>query len=77
MPGPGGCAGPAGAGVQRLTRCGGWTWTARVTLPPGRHVYSYIVDGAEWVNDPLVPLAPANEFGVRNSVVLVAEARSS
>ena len=50
---------------------------ARVTLPPGRHVYSYIVDGAEWVNDPLVPLAPANEFGVRNSVVLVAEARSS
>ena len=58
-------------------RGGGGTWTARVTLPPGRHVYSYIVDGAEWVSDPLVPLAPANEFGVRNSVVLVAEARSS
>jgi len=58
-------------------RGAGGTWTARVTLTPGRHVYSYIVDGAEWISDPLAPLAPANEFGVRNSVVIVAQARSS
>jgi hypothetical protein len=47
------------------------TWTARVSLPAGRHVYAFVVDGRRWENDPHAPLDPANAFGFRNSVILV------
>jgi hypothetical protein len=46
-------------------------WTVRIHLAPGRHVYAFVMDGAQWVSDPLAPLAPANEYGMHNSVVVV------
>jgi len=49
----------------------GAAWTVRIRLAPGRHVYAFVMDGAQWVSDPLAPLAPANEYGMRNSVVVV------
>jgi hypothetical protein len=51
----------------------GSVWSTRVTLSPGRHVYSFVLDGTRWVSDPQAPLEPANEFGFRNSVVVVSE----
>jgi len=48
------------------------TWQARFVLPPGRHVYAFVVDGRRWLPDPAAPLAPEDAFGTRNSVVIVA-----
>ena len=52
---------------------GGTMWVAHVRVPAGRHVYAFVMDGERWVSDPLAPLAPANEFGFRNSVLVVGE----
>ena len=60
------------------TRTGG-TWSVVLPLTPGRHVYAFVVDGAsgtQWVTDPGAPLAPADGFGVPNSVVLVGGSSS-
>jgi 1,4-alpha-glucan branching enzyme len=41
-----------------------------VTLPPGRHEYKFVVDGA-WMVDPNCPDWVINEHGSLNSVVIV------
>ena len=46
-------------------------WTVFVALQPGRHVYSFLVDGSHFVADPSAPIAPDDGFGHRNSIVLV------
>ena len=46
-------------------------WTVIVPLAPGRHVYSFVIDGRRWVPDATAPRAPDSEFGGTNSVVLV------
>lgn len=51
------------------------TWITYVPLSPGRHVYSFVVDGTHFVNDPAAPIAP-NDYGQDNSVVVVAGATS-
>ena len=56
--------------MQRMD--GRTTWSVAVRLPPGRHVYAFVVDGDSWVADPQAPLAPEQWFGQRNSVVVVA-----
>jgi hypothetical protein len=58
-------------GATPMSRHEGSTWTAHVSLPPGRHVYAFVVDGRRWESDPHAPLEPANAFGFRNSVILV------
>jgi 1,4-alpha-glucan branching enzyme len=49
----------------------GQSWIAEVPLAPGRHVYAFVVDG-DVVTDPAAPVAAEEDFGVRNSVVLVS-----
>lgn len=49
----------------------GTVWTIEMPLPPGRHVYSFVVDGAEWVPDATAPRAPDDEFGRASSVLLL------
>lgn len=49
----------------------GGTWTIELPLAAGRHLYSFVVNGNEWVADPAAPLAPEDGFGAANSVVLV------
>lgn len=46
-------------------------WTALVSLEPGRHVYSFVIDGKQWVADTDAPRAPDDEFGRPSSVLLV------
>jgi hypothetical protein len=60
---------PAATPMER-TPTGG-TWTVELPLSAGRHLYSFIVNGNEWVADPGAPLAPEDGFGAPNSVVLV------
>jgi len=47
------------------------SWTTFVPLTPGRHVYSFVIDGKHFVTDPAAPIAPDDGFGQQNSVVLV------
>jgi hypothetical protein len=46
-------------------------WSIVLPLSPGRHLYSFVVDGRRWVPDAEAPRAPENEFGTESSVVLV------
>ena len=46
------------------------SWSARVPLTPGRHVYAFVVDGTRWIIDPLAPQAPDDGFGPTNAVVI-------
>jgi len=57
-----------------MQRTGG-TWTVTVPLRPGRHLYSFVVDGTDWLPDPSAPLADGG-FGHANSVVLVGGSSS-
>jgi 1,4-alpha-glucan branching enzyme len=58
----------------------GGTWSVRIPLPAGRHVYAFVVNGAngtsQWVADPTAPLAPEDGLGAPNSVVLVGGSAS-
>ena len=58
-----------------MQRTGG-TWTVTLPLAAGRHLYSFVVDGTQWMPDPSAPLAPEDGFGHANSVVLVGDAAS-
>lgn len=49
----------------------GDTWVCRVELPPGKHVYKYIVDG-NWITDPTNPATEKDEKGNSNSVLVIA-----
>lgn len=48
----------------------GGTWQAAVALPPGRHVYAFVVDGEEWRVDPLAPQVPDAGLGPANAVIV-------
>ncbi|MBY0492224.1 MAG: isoamylase early set domain-containing protein, partial [Gemmatimonadaceae bacterium] len=52
-----------------MTRDGG-EWSAKVALPPGRHVYAFVVDGATWVVDPMAPQVPDAGYGPTNAVIV-------
>lgn len=45
-------------------------WSAQVVLLPGRHVYAYVVNGEQWVVDPLAPQIPDAGYGPANAVVV-------
>ena len=47
------------------------TWSAFVTLVPGMHTYSFVLDGRHFVSDPAAPMAPDDGYGHRSSVVFV------
>lgn len=45
-------------------------WEKRLTLPPGRYEYKFIIDG-KWIADPAARENVVNTFGSTNSVVKV------
>ena len=45
-------------------------WSAKVPLPPGRHVYAFVVDGRQWLVNPLAPQVPDDGYGPANAVVV-------
>jgi hypothetical protein len=50
-------------------------WVVSLRLPPGRHVYAFVVDG-DVTADPSAPRAADDDFGSPNSVVLVSSPRT-
>lgn len=52
------------------------SWATFVQLRPGRHVYSFVLDGKVFMTDPAAPVAPDDGYGQKNSVVVVNGATS-
>jgi hypothetical protein len=50
-------------------------WVVSLRLPPGRHVYAFVVDG-DVTADPSAPRAADDDFGSPSSVVLVSSPRT-
>ncbi len=46
-------------------------WTATTTLPGGRHLYKFVVNGTTWIPDPANTVAEDDGQGGRNSVLLL------
>lgn len=53
-----------------IRRSNDGAWTAKVPLPPGRHVYAFVIDGRTWLVDPLAPQVPDEGYGPANAVVV-------
>lgn len=49
----------------------GGPWTIVVRLPPGEHLFMYVVDGGEWVTPPHAADFADDGFGARNGIVVV------
>lgn len=45
-------------------------WSANIALLPGRHIYAYLIDGKEWIVDPLKPQIPDAGYGPANALVV-------
>jgi hypothetical protein len=58
-------------GEHKLVKLQTGLWTATVALPPGRHVYAYVLDGTLLVADPRAPKAGDADYGREGSVVMV------
>jgi hypothetical protein len=59
---------PAALPMQRDPATG--TWRARVRLVPGRHEYSYVVNGTRWIIDPLAPRTMEQAMGPANVITV-------
>ena len=46
-------------------------WICRIELEPGEHAYKFIIDG-NWLLDPANPNTQDDDYGVKNSIVIVA-----
>jgi 1,4-alpha-glucan branching enzyme len=46
-------------------------WSVVVALPPGEHLFMYVVDGSQWISPPLADDFADDGFGARNGVVVV------
>ena len=47
-------------------------WICRIDLEPGKHAYKFIVDG-NWLLDPDNPNTEDDDYGVKNSVIVVTK----
>ena len=64
-------------GATELKRSGApGVWTVSVALTPGRHEYAFIINGSQWVADPLA-LRSSDDFGTESSVIRVGTAAQS
>ncbi len=46
-------------------------WSGVIPLPPGEHLFMYVVDGTHWVSPPLAEDHVDDGFGAQNGVVVV------
>lgn len=58
-------------GSTPLTRLESGVWTVSVPLPPGRHVYAFLIDDTLLVADPRAPKSGDADYGREGSVVMV------
>ena len=50
---------------------GDGVWSGRVPLMPGVHEYMFVIDGTQWMTDPLAERFKEDGFGHRNSVLAI------
>jgi hypothetical protein len=58
-------------GQSPLERRDNGLWSTTLALPPGRYHYMFLVDGSEWLADPLAGETSLDGFGAQNSVLTV------
>jgi 1,4-alpha-glucan branching enzyme len=46
-------------------------WTLVVPLPPGEHLFMFVIDGSQWLTPPLADDFVDDGFGAKNGVVIV------
>jgi 1,4-alpha-glucan branching enzyme len=46
-------------------------WTIVVPLPPGEHLFMFVIDGNRWITPPLADDFADDGFGSRNGMVIV------
>ena len=56
-------------GQTKLERSEGGLWTATIPLKPGRYQYMFVIDGKQWIADPLAGEASGDGFGAENAVL--------
>ncbi|MEO7962666.1 MAG: hypothetical protein ABIT38_02020 [Gemmatimonadaceae bacterium] len=61
------------AALPMLRDADAGVWRIRIALPPGRHTYSYVVDGTRWVIDPLAPRTDEGVLGPTNVITVEGE----
>ena len=49
-------------------------WTTVVPLPPGEHLFMYVVDGDRWISPPQAHDYAEDGFGLKNGIVVVRPA---
>lgn len=52
-----------------LRRMEGGLWMATIPLKPGRYQYMFVVDGKQWLADPLASDESFDGFGAKNAVL--------
>jgi hypothetical protein len=50
---------------------GDGVWRGLIAVQPGVHKYMFVVDGAEWVTDPVAERYVDDGFGMRNALLAV------
>ncbi len=53
----------------KMERSDGGMWTATIPLKPGRYQYMFVIDGKQWIADPLAPEEAGDGFGAQNAVL--------
>lgn len=53
----------------RLERTGDGMWSATIPLKPGRYQYMFVIDGKQWIADPLAAEEATDGFGAQNAVL--------
>jgi hypothetical protein len=53
----------------KLERADGGVWTVTIPLKPGRYEYMFVVNGKQWIADPLAPEDAGDGFGSQNAVL--------
>jgi hypothetical protein len=48
-------------------------WEVTLTIPPGDHSYTYILDGSRKIADPTVPVSEFDDFGGQNSILIAGQ----
>ena len=56
---------------HRMSRQASGMWTIVVTLPPGEHVFMFVVNDVEWITPPAADDYADDGFGKRNGIVVV------
>lgn len=59
------------AGAVKLQPAANGTWRAQIKLNPGQYQYAFVVNGKQWLADPGAMRHVDDDFGRKNSILLV------